>query len=163
MSVRRGLPVLSLGLIPLGLEISGGAFTEASARILRDLGSVAAGEPTSVYLPAFFAGLLAIAAGAAGLGASLWSRAIRGRLTSGKRCPECGGAGRPDRAPLLAAAFRPRSGRERPAALVPRLWVEGIVPDPRLSGGGSDIETHDIETHEREACRPGAGRLVNRF
>lgn len=90
MSVRRGLPVLSLGLIALGLEISGGAFTEASARILRDLGSVAAGEPTSVYLPAFFAGLLAIAAGAAGLGASLWSRAIRGRLTSGKRCPECG-------------------------------------------------------------------------
>lgn len=90
MSVRRGLPVLSLGLIALGLEISSGVLTESSARILRDLGSVAAGEPPSVYPPAFFAGLLAIALGVAGLAASLWSRAIHGRLTSGKRCPECG-------------------------------------------------------------------------
>lgn len=90
MIVRRGLPVLSLALIFLGLELSTGALSDSGDMIRRVLASVAAGRPTSVFLPGFFAGLLAIAGGLAGLGASLWSRLLRGRLTFGRGCPRCG-------------------------------------------------------------------------
>ncbi len=88
--VRRGLPVLSLALIALGLELAVGTFSRALDTIRRVTGALVSGDPTGVYVPAFLAGLVLVGAGGAGLGASLWSRLRRGRLVTGKACPECG-------------------------------------------------------------------------
>jgi len=88
--IRRGLPVLSLVLVLLGLELSTGALSESAAEMGRVLGAVLSGEPTAAYLPGFFSGLLAIGLGGAGLAVSLWTRIVRGGLARGRTCPRCG-------------------------------------------------------------------------
>jgi len=87
--IRRGLPLLSLALLILGLELAVGTLSRSLDTIGRALGALWVGEEVGVSLPAFFVGLLLTGVGLAGLGLSGWSRVMRGRLIRGKGCPEC--------------------------------------------------------------------------
>lgn len=79
-----------MALLILGLELATGTLGESLGRIRGVAEALAAGEGVEVYLPAYFAGVLAICIGFAGLAVSAWSRLIRGRLKRGTACPGCG-------------------------------------------------------------------------
>ena len=90
--MRRGLALLSVALLLVGIELSTEAVSLALARLRSGLLAVMSG--VEFYLPKmrFGAGLMALFLGAVLWGLLAWSGRTRRVLSSqGRQCPECGG------------------------------------------------------------------------
>ena len=89
--MRRGLTLLSVGLVLVGLELSTEALSLTAARLAAGLRALASGTEFVVGTGSLVAGLVLIAAGVGLVGLLAWSGRERIRIeTVGRTCPGCG-------------------------------------------------------------------------